>query len=67
MSEIWNIIKINKEWIFSGIGVLIISLIISFFRYRKKKTSGDTIETLGNQSPGKVYGNYKVEIHDERK
>jgi len=34
-------------------------------RRNRKNTAGDTITTHGKQSPGKVEGNYKVEIHEK--
>ncbi len=67
MSEIWSFIETNCEWLFSGLGIFVISLIIAFYRFRKKETSGDTIITKGDQSPGKVGGNYKVENYARNK
>jgi hypothetical protein len=65
MREFWEFIVENKGWIFSGVGVFALGLLISFFRRNGKKTAGDTITTHGNQSPGKVEGNYKAEIHEK--
>lgn len=59
MNEILDYIKTNKEWIFSGIGVLIVALIIElvvykFWKKNKPKNiqnkAGDTIETHGENS-----------------
>jgi len=67
MNEIWIFLKSNYEWFFSGLGIFIFSLIIAFFKFRKKSDSGDYIKTRGNQSPGKVGGDYKVEIYEQKK
>ena len=64
MNEFLNFLKNNIKWIFSGIGVFILSLIIYIFR--KKSSSGDIIHTEGNHSPGKVQGNYTI-IKNEKK
>lgn len=64
---IWDWIVQNKEWVFSGIGVFILGLAIALFR-RKKSTSEthhENIVTHGDQSPGKVMGNYEARS-DER-
>lgn len=35
LAEIFNYISENKEWIFSGIGVSLITMLIALFRRRK--------------------------------
>lgn len=55
----------NRKWVFSGVGVFVIGLIISIVK-RKKNSDGDKITTHGNQSPGKVMGNYNASTHRER-
>lgn len=70
MSEILDWIMSNLEWIFSGIGVFVLGLAIAIIRrilHRRKTSDGDVIVTHGNQSPGKVGGNYKVETHEKTK
>jgi hypothetical protein len=64
MTEFLNIIKPHIKWIFSGIGVFILSIII--YLLRRKSSSGDIIHTKGNQSPGKVQGNYTVIENGEK-
>ena len=56
----------NKEWVFSGAGIFVIGLIISMI-IRKKNQQGDKITTHGNQSPGKVMGDYNASTHEERR
>jgi hypothetical protein len=48
MSEIITFIKTGYQWIFSGIGVSIISLIISFLIYlfRKRKISSSSNKVI---------------------
>jgi len=67
MEEIWKFISSNYKWIFSGIGVFIVGIIISLLRKKRKKFSGDIIITHGKQSPGIVGGNYEVNINEKRK
>lgn len=64
MSEIWDWIAANREWVFSGIGVVVLGWYIRLFLSRRKAPGGDVIVTHGNQSPGKVEGNYAVETHE---
>lgn len=76
MNDIWDFISNQYEWIFSGIGVYFISGIVAFIgfiafrKWRKKMTNkekNDIIITHGNQSPGKVGGNYEVNINEQKK
>jgi len=60
MNDVWNWIVKNKEWLFSGIGVLLLTLLIAFFRRKRKAIQGDIISTHGDQSPGKVGGDYII-------
>ena len=65
MSMIWDWISQNKEWIFSGIGVLVIGTIVSLiWRSKRHAPQGDQIVTHGDQSPGKVGGDYKATKHE---
>lgn len=60
MNAIWNWIVTNKEWVFSGIGVFLLGLLIAFFKRKRKIIQGDIISTHGDQSPGKVGGDYII-------
>lgn len=61
-----QLIKANYEWLFSGIGVFILSIIIGLKRRGKRrgKRSKDgsyiNIITKGKNSPGIVKGNYTI-------
>ena len=37
MEEVWTYIRTNTEWIFSGIGVAVISLVAYLFKRRSSK------------------------------
>lgn len=37
MEEVWSYIRANTEWIFSGIGVAVISLAVYLFKRRSSK------------------------------
>lgn len=39
MEEIWNYFLNNKEWIFSGVGVAVVSFILYLFRINKTKSN----------------------------
>lgn len=71
MEAILNWFATNYEWIFSGIGVVVLGLIFkkAFSRKRKKTSSvtGDQICTTGDFSPAKVGRDYKVTIHQAEK
>jgi hypothetical protein len=47
----------NYQWVFSGLGVFVISLLVGR-RWVSKKVS-----TKGHMSPGKVGGDYKVTLN----
>lgn len=51
----------NKEWFFSGVGVFILGLIITFFSwlFRKKQKSDDNINISMKQKGGKNSKNYQ--------
>lgn len=51
----------NKEWFFSGGGVFILGLIITFFSwlFRKKQKSDDNINVSMKQKGGKNSKNYQ--------
>lgn len=51
----------NKEWFFSGVGVFILGLIITFFSwlFRKKQKSDDNISVSMKQKGGKNSKNYQ--------
>ena len=51
----------NKEWVFSGIGVFILGLIITFFSwlFRKKHKSNTDTHVSMKQKGGKNSNNYK--------
>ena len=66
MNTIWNWIVTNKEWIFSGVGIFVLGLLLNVYRLKKKHPTGDIIVTHGDQSPGKVDGNYEVRISDKK-
>lgn len=55
----------NREWIFSGIGVSILIFLIRLLRRKRNALSQDVIITHGPQSPGKVGRDYKVTIHEK--
>ena len=65
MNTIWNWLVTNKEWVFSGAGVFLLGLLLTVYRLKKKTPNGDKIVTHGDQSPGKVGGNYQVRINDK--
>ena len=54
MTEIYGWIVANKQLVFFGIGVFVLGLIVTFLLGRRKKSQGDSIITLGDQSPGKI-------------
>lgn len=66
MSEIWNWLVDNKEWVFSGVGVFVLGLVVAILRRKKRPLTGDTITTHGDLSPGKVEGDYEVRIDERR-
>ena len=45
MDTIWTLLINNIEWLFSGIGTLIIAGLGRYFYRRKKKTSSQTIQS----------------------
>ena len=51
----------NKEWFFSGVGVFILGLIISFFSwlFRKKHKSDTNTHVSMKQKGGKNSNNYQ--------
>lgn len=64
MEKLLNWIFANKSWIFSGIGVFLISLVIAVLSKRKRQSKTESIVTLGDYSPGKVEGDYEVNINE---
>ena len=58
MEWIWN----NKEWIFSGIGVVFITFLIALIRYfmrKNKPEKTDQIQIISGGSTGfQIGGNY---------
>lgn len=66
VADIWNWLVDNKEWLFSGAGLCVVGLVVTLVRRRKKLPAGDTITTHGDQSPGKVEGNYEVRSDERR-
>jgi len=60
VSKVWSWIVLNREWIFSGIGIFILGLVIALLQRRKKSSAGDIIVTHGNQSPSYVTGDFTV-------
>lgn len=69
MDTIITFMKNNYPWFFSGLGILLITAIFNLFRRKKKqikREQGDFIVTTGNQSPGKVNGDYKVNIYGKK-
>ena len=54
----------NKEWIFQGLGVFILGLLVAIFRRKRRSEGGDRIVTHGDFSPGKVEGDYEVEVDE---
>lgn len=72
MDEIYNWISKNHQWFFSGLGVLILSLVITYLLRRKRRADihiGDSISVRGRQNIGKVEGKEKIEIkfNDQQK
>lgn len=65
MNDIWDWLIDNKEWVFQGVGVFFLGLLVTFLWRKRDSEKGDTIVTHGDLSPGKVEGDYEVEI-DER-
>lgn len=51
----------NKEWFFSGVGVFILGLIITFFSwlFRKRQKPDDNISVSMKQKGGKNSKNYQ--------
>ena len=70
MEKIYTWIIENHTWFFSGLGVLILSFILTYF-FRKRNRSnihiGDEISVRGCQSIGKVKGNVEIKINDQTK
>jgi hypothetical protein len=62
--QILQIILSNKEWLFSGIGVVIIGLILGVFF--KKKTGSSQIIKSGDSS-NNVQAGRDINIGDDRK
>lgn len=52
MGEITQWVMDNKEWLFSGVGLVVVSWLASK-SYRKKQEAGNTIQqsSNGNQAP----------------
>lgn len=64
MESIFDWIKQNYEWFFSGLGVFILGFFLATKAAIKKNTT--KIRTKGSFSPGQVNGNYSVEIHEKK-
>lgn len=62
MDNLIEMIKNNKEWIFSGIGVAIFSTIIGFFL---NKSSSSVKNKIGNKSYGNIQTGRDCNIGDE--
>lgn len=46
ISDLYSLVKNNKEWIFSGIGVFILSLLLMYFQTIQKSKDIDELERL---------------------
>ena len=67
MESIVNLITANYEWVFSGIGVFVLGFFLIWLRRRRQKSkriSSDEIATKGKYSPGKVGGNFTVNVYE---
>ena len=68
--KFWNWLTANVEWIFSGVGVVLLGYLFRFFSKRRAAKASGTpssqseatqIITHGKQSPGQVQGDYIVQ------
>jgi len=71
-SYIYNFVILNIEWIFSGIGVLIISIFISMLKLRFEKMKSNNIRNdmnivFGNSTNINIGNKSDKEIIDEIK
>ncbi len=57
--DLLEFIKENSKWIFSGIGVFLIGIILSIFKKKSSKPKLNII-TKGQNSPGIVKGDYTI-------
>ena len=64
MDNFIEFISSNLEWIFSGIGVSILGLLINVFR-KRRSNKRIQIKTSGKQSPGIVKGDYNVNSYEK--
>ena len=52
MEEVLKLISDNKEWLFSGLGIAILSFLTNFIWKKKKKDNSKTSQsTTGSKSP----------------
>jgi hypothetical protein len=56
----------NVDWIFSGIGVIILGYVVNIFFSKKKEIKNKKIVTHGDMSPGNVEGDYKIHVTNKR-
>ena len=63
MSVILDFISDNYQWLFSGLGVFIISMLV----VKKIYHTRTTVETRGKNSPGIVIGNYTVSENERKR
>ena len=50
VSEIWNVIVENREWLFSGLGIVLLGLFFSVFRQTDKASSKTSNSKEGNKA-----------------
>lgn len=65
IDNIFNWLEKNYEWFFSGLGVLLISFIVTYLLRKKNRENvhvGDSISVHGHKNIGKVEGKDKIEI-----
>ncbi len=66
MTILYHLIIENKEWIFSGIGVLVLKLLYNFFK--KKKLNKNNIEkSIIKANQDIIIGDRKVENTENKK
>lgn len=63
MSVILDFISDNYQWLFSGLGVFIISMLV----VKKIYHTRTKVETRGKNSPGIVIGNYTVSENERKR
>ena len=67
MDELWNWIILNKEWIFDGIGVLLVGSLITFitFLVRRKNTAEKSQTQVGGDNSVNIQSAGNITINKQ--